>query len=488
MNSTIFEINTRVWIKRFTHENNVPKLLNVPDNYWKSLVYKGIKYIWFMGVWETVPEAVDEYCFVDGLPHEYSLALPDWKEDDVIGSPYSINNYTINKMLGTTDEFIQFKEKLNELGLKVILDFIPNHFSAQNTFLNSNPEIFLEGDEIKFLEDNRTYFQAKNGKIYAHGKDPYFNAWKDTVQINYSSKAASNFMINSLVNVSKLCDGVRCDMAMLSLNRVFNRTWNIHSPLNHENEIENEFWHHAINTVKSLKPNFLFIAEAYWDLEWQLQQIGFDYTYDKKLLDRLEFSNAENINGHLHAEESYQQKSMRFIENHDENRAITAFGIEKSKAAAVVASTIQGLIFFNDGQFEGKSIKLPVQLGREPIEEPITEIVEFYDKLLKIRNNPIFFIGKWNLLCTIQLHRDFTNKNILAWQWKLNNDSRIVIVNFSAEPVYCRIKFDLDNFSETVILRDLLNDKEYERNVAEIINEGLFVHLDAYKSHIFEIA
>lgn len=487
MNSTIFEINTRVWINRFAHENNVPKLLNVPDNYWKSLIDKGIKYVWLMGVWETVPETVGEYCFTDGLTHEYSLALPDWQKNDVIGSPYAINNYTFNKSLATADEFIQFKENLNVLGLKIILDFIPNHFSAQTSLLNSNPEIFLEGDELKFLEDKRTYFKAKNDKIYAHGKDPYFQAWKDTIQVNYSSKIATEFMINSLINVSQFCDGVRCDMAMLALNSVFSRTWNIYTHLNNENDSKNEFWHQAIKKVKSLKPDFLFIAEAYWELEWQLQQLGFDFTYDKKLLDRLEFSNAENVNGHLHAEESYQQKSVRFIENHDENRAITAFGIEKSKAAAVVISTIQGLIFYNDGQFEGKSVKLPVQLRREPLEEPISEIVEFYDKLLKIRNNPIFFVGNWNLLCTIQLHRDFTNKNILAWQWKLDNERRIVIVNFSSETVYCRIKFDIETQLEKIILHDLLNDKEYERSVSEIINDGLFVHLEAFKSHIFEI-
>ncbi len=487
MNSTIFEINTRVWINRFAHENNVPKLLNVPDNYWKSLIDKGIKYVWLMGVWETVSETVGEYCFTDGLTHEYSLALPDWQKNDVIGSPYAINNYTFNKSLATADEFIQFKENLNVLGLKIILDSIPNHFSAQTSLLNSNPEIFLEGDELKFLEDKRTYFKAKNDKICAHGKDPYFQAWKDTIQVNYSSKIATEFMINALINVSKFCDGVRCDMAMLALNSVFSRTWNIYTHLNNENDSKNEFWHQAIKKVKSLKPDFLFIAEAYWELEWQLQQLGFDFTYDKKLLDRLEFSNAENVNGHLHAEESYQQKSVRFIENHDENRSITAFGIEKSKAAAVVISTIQGLIFYNDGQFEGKSVKLPVQLRREPIEEPISEIVEFYDKLLKIRNNPIFFVGNWNLLCTIQLHRDFTNKNILAWQWKLDNERRIVIVNFSSETVYCRIKFDIETQLEKIILHDLLNDKEYERSVSEIINDGLFVHLEAFKSHIFEI-
>ncbi|MBU0472882.1 MAG: glycosidase [Bacteroidetes bacterium] len=487
MNFAVYEINTRVWIKKFAQNNNNPKLLDVPNNYWKSLVEKGIKYIWLMGIWKIVPEIIQKACFVDGLIHEYNLALPDWKPEDIIGSPYSIDNYIINESLASTNEFIQFKENLNKLGLKIILDFIPNHFNAESSLINTNPQIFLEGDEYLLSSDKRTYFKAINGKIYAHGKDPYFQAWQDTIQVNYFSQIAQQFMIDSLINITKLCDGVRCDMAMLPMRNVFQNTWSAHTSLSNIDKIEAEFWHNAIANTKKVKPDFLFIAEAYWDLEWQLQQIGFDFTYDKKMLDRLEFSNAEHVAGHLRAEQSFQNKSLRFIENHDENRAIIAFGIEKSKAAAVVVTTIQGNTLFYDGQFEGKTIRLPLQLGREPIEVVNNSLVKFYDKLLQITKHPVFIYGEWSLLDTIQLHRDFTNRNILTWQWNLNNDKRIVVVNFSDSDVYCRIKFDIDTSSDKVILHDLLNNQEYERNVEEILDDGLFIHLGAYMSHIFEL-
>lgn len=487
MNSAIYEINTRVWVKRFAQNNNNPKLLDVPDDYWKSLVDKGIKYIWLMGIWKTVPEIIEKTCFTDGLIHEYNLALPDWKPEDVIGSPYAIDNYTINESLASTNEFIQLKQNLNKLGLKIILDFVSNHFSAESSLLSTNPEIFLEGDENLLSSEKRTYFKAKNEKIYAHGKDPYFQAWQDTIQVNYFSPVAQQFMIDSLIDLTKLCDGVRCDMAMLPMHNVFQKTWNAHTMLVNLDINENEFWYNAINQTKNVKSDFLFIAEAYWDLEWQLQQIGFDFTYDKKLLDRLEFSNAEHVAGHLNAEQSYQKKSLRFIENHDENRAIIAFGVEKSKTAAIVVATIQGNTLFHDGQFEGKTVRLPVQLGREPIEELENSIVKFYDKLLSIIKHPVFIDGEWSLLNTIQLHKDYTNRNVLTWQWNLNNDKRIVVVNFSDSDVYCRIKFDIDTSSDKVILHDLLNEQEYERNVEEILDDGLFIHLGAYMSHIFEI-
>ncbi len=59
------------------------------------------------------------------------------------------------------------------------------------------------------------------------------------------------------------------------------------------------------------------MAEAYWDLEWDLQQLGFDYCYDKRLYDRLEHDNAESVRLHLTAGLDYQDKLVRFIENHE---------------------------------------------------------------------------------------------------------------------------------------------------------------------------
>ena len=85
-------------------------------------------------------------------------------------------------------------------------------------------------------------------------------------------------MTGALAQIAGLCDGVRCDMAMLLLPEVFERTWGIQA---------GPFWPRAIDAVRQRHPGFLFMAEVYWDLEWTLQQQGFDYTYDKRLYDRL---------------------------------------------------------------------------------------------------------------------------------------------------------------------------------------------------------
>src|SRR5512132_1770209 len=77
-------------------------------------------------------------------------------------------------------------------------------------------------------------------------------------------------------------------------------------------------------------PGFLFMAEVYWDLEWTLQQQGFDYCYDKRLYDRLREGRARPIRDHLVAPLDYQDELARFLENHDEPRAAATFGLRST--------------------------------------------------------------------------------------------------------------------------------------------------------------
>ncbi len=181
-------------------------------------------------------------------------------------------------------------------------------------------------------------------------------------------------MINILKDISLLCDGVRCDMAMLPLNNVFYNSWiGVLNKMNFPKPA-GEFWGIAIKEIKNIKKDFLFIAETYWDLEWDLQQLGFDYTYDKRLTDRLGSADIASIKAHLHADLIYQEKSVRFLENHDEQRAVAKFGKYKSLAAATIITTIPGMKLFYDGQFSGYKSKVPVQLGREPLKRDQTQL------------------------------------------------------------------------------------------------------------------
>ncbi|MBN2572312.1 MAG: glycosidase [Ignavibacteriales bacterium] len=489
-NPYIYEINTRVWLNNFTKTQTKAKITDVPISYWKSLKNLGIDYIWLMGVWKTCKTTIKKYCLTDELISEYKKALPDYTADDVIGSPYSVDKYIFDPQIGTKEDFIKFKSMINKLGIKLILDFIPNHFSAETVLLKSKPSIFLKGNNYLINKDRNTYFEAfsKGDLIFAHGRDPYFPAWSDTVQINYFDNQSREFMCNELFKISEFCDGVRCDMAMLVLNDVFEKTW--YEVLLQQNYFkpENEFWELAITKVKKRNPNFVFIGEVYWDLEWKLQELGFDFTYDKKLYDRLIKSNPTKIKEHLFAKEGYQKRSLRFIENHDEKRAIKSLGVEKSKAAAVIISTIKGAKLFLDGQFEGKTAKLPLQLKREPVERTDNEIKEFYNRLLNITRNHIFKEGKWKLLKAYSINEeDETSKNILAWLWEYGNKEILVAVNYSEVKSKCIIRNEFNYDAEKIEFNDLLNLNIYVREKFDLNNYGLYIELDNYQSHIFFI-
>ncbi|MGE5363070.1 MAG: alpha-amylase family glycosyl hydrolase [Bacteroidota bacterium] len=488
-NPTLYEINTRVWIRKFgkTANNRYLKLDEIPREVWEGYASKGINAIWLMGVWKTADSAVKKYCFTDFLMRSYDKALKDWRDEDVIGSPYAIDQYVVNPELGDFDSLLRLKEMLNSMGIMLFLDFVSNHFSAETSLIYSSPEIFLQADEETYRRDSHTYFNPKGSSLYfAHGRDPFFPAWEDTVQVNYFSEAGIKYMTDTLVNIARCCDGVRCDMAMLALDNVFYNTWS--GPLNRYgfSHPKENFWRQAIRKVKEQHPEFTFIAEAYWDLEWELQQLGFDYTYDKKLTDRLIAGSARDIKLHLLADPQYQSKSVRFIENHDEERAVTLMGKNKSMAAAVVISTIQGMRFFHNGQVDGKKIKLPVQLGRAP-EEPVNSCMSsFYNKLFSITRCEVFRKGEWKLLDPLPSWEDnATFSNMLSWMWRYKDKNCIVVVNYSDSPAQCRLKFDISGYEDRFVLTDMLTGTEYIRPCEEVCYQGLYVDLKAYQSHIF---
>lgn len=482
-NPKLFEINTRIWFARY---ENITKLSDVDFSYFDELKRKGIDYVWLMGVWKTCTSLIKKCCFSGDLLGSYVKALKDFNAKDVIGSPYAIDSYEVNPIFGGNEELLLFKEKLNKIGIKLILDFIPNHFGADSKFIQTNPEVFLQASEEQFKNDPYTYFKPENSdKIFCHGRDPFFPAWTDTIQVNYFNRKARSFMIEQLKNIMKYCDGVRCDMAMLPLNNVFKNTW-IGAVSRIPERPVKEFWLEAISEIKEIDNEFLFMAEAYWDLEWDLQQLGFDFTYDKRLVDRLATGNIPEVKAHLTAEPEFMDRSVRFVENHDETRAVTKFGKFRSLMAATVISTIPGMKFYFDGQFEGKRIKLPVQLGREPQEKISKTVSAFYNNLLKITNDKIFREGIWELLTPIETEPgSISYENIFAWSWKRYNDFRLVAINYSEYTAACFIKFNTMSKEEQIDLLDLLSGEVYRRDVKDIHNNGLFIELKPYTAHIF---
>ncbi len=189
-------------------------------------------------------------------------------------------------------------------------------------------------------------------------------------------------------------------------------------------------------------------------------------------------------------DDSYQQRSARFIENHDEPRAIVAFGRERSLAAAVILATLPGLRFFHDGQLEGRRIRLPVQLVREPKEVTDPEIMRFYDRLLAICNAPAFHEGGWGLLEASQAGEgNESHHNLLAWFWRYAEQLKIVVVNYSPNPAQGRLKLPLPlEAIDRVAFRDELTGVAYSQDAKEVSIQGLYIDLAPYHALILDMA
>ncbi len=474
----IYEINTWVWLAELSQQVGHPATLaEVPDPLLDSLRDLGFDAIWLMGVWERSPRGREIARSQTDLQPEYARALPGYTSDDVVGSPYAIHRYEADAAFGGRTALADLRQRLNSRGLKLLLDYVPNHVAVDNPWTAEQPQMFINGtldDLVDHLNDYCTADAA--GAILAHGRDPYFAPWMDTVQIDAFSPLARAQSRNTLLDIASQCDGVRCDMAMLMLNRIFSQTWRRSPPLV-------EFWDEVIPAVRTAFPHFVFIAEAYWETEAELHARGFGAVYDKRLYDRIRDKDAADVRDHLLANFDYQSRLVRFIENHDEPRAVVAFGNERSQAAAVLTTLLPGVRLLHDGQLDGRRIKLPVQLGRRSFEAPDTALREFYFTLLREAAQAPYHDGVFMTIgANAVLGHDTGRESLVAFAWALGDDWRIVIVNDDFQPVKARILLPNPAWAGTHTWRvtDLITGDVVRLRGDELLVSGLSVSLKAY--------
>ena len=358
-----YEINTWVWLSDLSQAYGIAvDLFSVPFAEWDAIAALGFDAVWLMGVWERSPAGIAIANQNKGLVADFRRALPDFRPEDNVGSPYCVRRYVVDERLGGPEGLAVARRELSKRGLNLVLDFVPNHVAPDHPWVSDHPEYFIRGNANDIATDPSSHLAAR-GTVFACGRDPYFSAWPDVLQLNAFDPGLRQAAIETIASIAQQCDGVRCDMAMLFLNAIFERTWTGRTGP----RPATEYWTEVISTAKRAYPGFLFIAEAYWELEWELQQLGFDFCYDKKLYDRLEHGNAENIRLHLCADLAYQGKLLRFIENHDEPRAAASFSPAKQRVVALTTGTLPGTKLFHQGQLEGRKVRLPVFLGGAPL-------------------------------------------------------------------------------------------------------------------------
>lgn len=491
----LYEVNARLLVNELSDASGGAVTLGtIPDellDQWGSL---GINAVWMMGVWSSGPEGIAIARQDETLRSAYRSVLPGYRETDVAGSPYAIFAYEVPRSLGGEKGLKQLRRRLAERGIGLVLDFVPNHTARDHPWVRTHPEYYIQGRPGDATEKPDLFFpvKVKNATLsIAMGRDPTFAGWTDTAQMNVRHRGARRALIDVLQAVSGLCDGVRCDMAMLVLKSVFEKTWGDRSSVRQGDESQGEFWDDAIKAVRAEKPAFLFVAEAYWNMEWDLQQLGFDYTYDKTLVDRLKHEGAGSVRDHLRAEMDYQKRSLRFIENHDEQRSARSFSSDPwLYTAATVIATIPGMVMFHDGQFEGRKLKLPIQLTRRPTEEVSRRTKAFYERLLTIIAAPVFQRGTWRLLMPRGAwHENYTWQNFLIFWWHSQTSGTcMVVVNYAPLNSQCYVDIPLDDIDGTMLeFRDLLGDAAFTRDKNGLAARGMYFDMSAYGMHILDV-
>ncbi len=482
----LYEINTWVWLESLSRRDGRKlSLADVPDRDWDELARLGFDLVWLMGVWERSVIGRKIAQTESSLFPEYDHALPGWTPDQVVGSPYSIRNYSPDPRIGTWDDLAAVREKLHARKIGLILDFVPNHTGLDHPWVADHPEYYIQGTEQQFRDSPSDFYRIERSGaeplIVALARDPYFPPWQDLAQLNVFDPGARAALLGGIRKIAQHCDGIRCDMSMLMLTEVFSKTWS--NFLTGSPAPAREFWTEATAAA----PGLIFMAEVYWGMEGRLQELGFDFTYCKGFYDLLRNGQPRDGRAHFTAAMDYQKRAVHFLENHDEERSAAVFGAEKLPAVASLLATAPGLRFYFQGQFEGRKIRLPIQLSAAADEPADLLTTVFYEKILQISNHPVFHEGEWKLI-PIRDAGDSTSGNLIVYEWRSKATWKLIAVNLAAciSQGSAQIPGEITS-SNQYTLRDELTGSKYQWHGSDIARDGLYVRVNPYSAQIFDI-
>ena len=467
----IYEINTAVWLGELSRSaGREVTLADVPPDAWHAVTPAGVDAVWLMGVWERSLVGLAIANAHPGLRASFHGTLPGLRAEDVLGSPYCVKRYVVADEFGGDEGLAKARAELASRGVRLILDYVPNHVAPDHPWVVEHPEFFVRGTVDDYARDPQSWLSVGE-HVFARGRDPYFPAWPDVVQLEAFSPALRTAATMTLASVAARCDGIRCDMAMLVTNEVFSRTWQVPPP-------EQDFWPEVIGGLRAEHPETVLIAEAYWDMEWSLQQQGFNFCYDKRLYDRIVGGDVGGVRDHLRADPAYQKRLVRFLENQDEPRILSELPPAAARAAAVVIATLPGATLWHEGQFEGRRVRPPVFLSRRPDEPLDHDLAAWYRRLLAIVDDHGVRRGDFRLLDATGWPDNQSCRQLLAWEWTAADGARhVVVVNLSDRPAQGLLPVDRPERCT-----DLLDGAVYEPL------SPLYVELGPWGCHLFVTA
>ncbi len=469
-----YELNARVWrTERAQELGRSATLDDLSDDFLDQLGENGFTWLYLFGLWPTGPQSLAVSRADKQLKSYLSSVLPGFTEDDICGSPLAVSGYTVSEDLGGDAALARLRDRARAAGLSLMLDFIPNHVGLDHPWAVERPDFFVQGSESALAAKPEAWTRV-NGRILAHARDPFFPAWRNTLQLDYANPAVHAAVVEEAASVSARCDGLRCDLAMLLLPDVFAATWGRTAPA---------FWSDCLAKVRSRHPGTVFMAEVYWNREYELQQAGFDFTYDKILYDRLLSGDAESIRAHLRASIDYQRRCVRFLENHNEQRAAARFqNPDHHRGALFVTGMVPGMLLSHHGQEDGRVIHASLPCRRRAAEPGSPAHVQAHHDLLLLLGESARQHGTWQLLAP----RDGGGVIACLWQQPAHH-SLLVTVNASWQP--CNSVLDTAPLAgrDCQISDYLTNGTPVNHSCDQLQREGLRIQLPPWGTKVFRI-
>jgi len=417
----VYELNVRIWRSERSVQLGRPATLDDFDHdALDRLVEDGFTWLYLLGAWTTGPLAAAVSRQDQQMGSYLASVLTGFASDvDIGGSPFAVQDYRVPDDFGGDDALARLRSRAQVSGLSLMLDFVPNHLGLDHRWIHEQPGFCIQGDEAE-LRAYPDAFVRLGGRIFAHGRDPFFAPWKHTVQLDYSDERVQAAVIAQASSIAARCDGLRCDVAMLLLPDVFANTWR---------RTMRPFWRGCLDRVRAEHPGTLFMAEVYWGREYELQQAGFDFTYDKILYDRLLDGDAESIRAHLRASLEYQGHCVRFLENHEEQRAAARFSDpDHHRGALLITGMVPGMLLCHAGQEDGRHLHAALHATRRAPEPGSQPHREAYRELMHLLCEPARHDGTWRLLEPRSGH----DSSLIACLWTLPlHHSLLVVVNAS---------------------------------------------------------
>jgi len=493
----MIQVDARAWAARASTEaGRAVGLAEVREADIARIADLGIELVWLTASWRTGTQSRRLWREDAWLRECRAALLPDGSDEDIEGSPHAVADYRPPRHLGGEEGLHVLRRRLSDAGIGLVLDFVPNQTATDHPWVRQHPDRYVHADEPQRAADPDAYFEVRSeGRHWiAHGRDPHFPPWPDTAQLDYRREDTRRAMIAKLRDIATMCDGVVCRMSMLVLDDVFRATWDgrsIEPPDSMGVHQSGEFWWHAAQAVRAAYPHFLLIGEAYWGLEWRLQRLGFDYTFDQPLLERLLDADSASILGHLRADEDYQRRSLRYLEVAGEPPIAARTSFDQHRSMALTAATAPGLFMVTEAQMSGSRSRAPSQIRMEPAEPPDAAIADLYERLMRATGDEVFRLGRGGRIdVQAAWPENTTHEAILARLWVgPHRHFRLIVVNTAPYPAQGYVPLMMPEFvAREVHLKDQLGAETYVRSGDELLTKGLYLDLPAYGCHLFRIS